>query len=570
MRFLGPDLSTGQPLHTMGAAGPRIAPAFACLAILLAFASVFGSGCSGSGQGRAPIQGEAGSWLVKSPWHGSNPAVVPLASQQGQYNFAGGGQGRTWESDASFEKPEALEVVWSYAISEHTFAYEKQTNIWSTCAVTLSHEGKTLVVAGAYDRKIHCLDGTDGTRLWRFTAGGEIVHAPSAAHIDGRPMIFFTAADRTVYALGADGSKIWSFEALPWSYTVTPSTGSSPVLFRLVPAAGETPGEILMAVTMGLVDAAPLSNIQSGEVIVLRCRDGSVVWRKRIGSTPPVSPTLSAGPDGKGYLIVPDTSGTVWCLDPATGATRWRWTADYFVHGPASIAPAPGIPEGVAAFGTRFGVVSFLRVTDGSMVWSYRAGHYVDATPTRMGFGYEPGSPAGPRPSGEGLDFQLECAAFFGSYDRSFYALGLPAPAPAIAVGSQENPAGAGQVPESVGRGPSSAARLVWRFPTENQILSAALAARTPLGPCLFVPSFDRTLYCLDARTGQRIWQFTHGELIFPYIRRGDANFSSPTAFVVRGPAHAENGKAEKKGTAGRPRLLYPAFDGRLYCFGEK
>lgn len=537
----------------------------------VAFIVIAIAGCSGNSPGRGPVPGEAGTWLVKSPWHertvspgqskvkdgkvDPGPAVLPLNSQPGQTNFAGCGPGRTWSSGVTFENPGILETLWTYEISEHTFAYEKQTNIWSTCAVTLSWKNKTLVIVGAYDRKVHCLDGFDGSRLWRFTAGGEIVQAPTAAIVDGRPMIFFTSTDRTIYALGADGAKIWSFEAMPWSYTVTPSTGSSPILFRVThaptasssaneraQAAEANPdGEILMAVTMGLVDAAPLSNIQSGEVMVLRCSDGKVVWRKRIGSTPPVSPTLAAGHDGKGYLIVPDTSGTVWCLDPATGSTRWRFTADYFVHGSASITPSPGFEDGVAAFGTRFGVVSFLSVTDGATVWSYRAGHYVDATPTRLILGFRE---EGKTPATKGMSWGD--TAFFGSYDRSFYALRLP--------GAPPNRSATDPV------GPSTTPQLMWRFPTENQILSAALAVPTHAGPCLFVPSFDRTLYCLDAATGRQIWTFAHGELIFPYIRRGDANFSSPTAFVAGGQSAA----------AGKPRLLYPAFDGKLYCFGAK
>jgi outer membrane protein assembly factor BamB len=87
-----------------------------------------------------------------------------------------------------------------------------------------------------------------------------------------------------------------------------------------------------------------------------------LLWERQAGrtATPPVI--------ADGALFVADSDAhRVLCLDAATGAPRWQFTAGARVDSP------PTFHEGMILFGCTDGRVYCLRATDGALVWRLRA-----------------------------------------------------------------------------------------------------------------------------------------------------------------------------------------------------
>jgi outer membrane protein assembly factor BamB len=200
-------------------------------------------------------------------------------------------------------------------------------------------------------------------------------------------------------------------------------------------------------------------------------------------------------------LALADTSGVIWFFDPATGDELSKYTCDYFIHSDLSYSKSLK----TLYFGSRFGIISGIDPFTMKLKFSFRAGHYVDSTPALLTHGDKK-------------------YIFAGSYDRSIYCLDA-----------------------------EISNRIIWRFPTDYHIFSSFQCAFFNNEPALLAPGFDRNIYLLDVKTGKKLWKYRHKELLWPYIKRGDALFSSAGVF------HSRNNK--------EPMLIYPAFDGFLYCF---
>jgi outer membrane protein assembly factor BamB len=91
------------------------------------------------------------------------------------------------------------------------------------------------------------------------------------------------------------------------------------------------------------------------------------LWRKHVGSdlTPPVIA------EGKVFVSSMDDY-SVSALDATTGDVLWRFTASGRVDSP------PTVDSGRVVFGCRDGWVYCLRVSDGVMVWRFRAAPAVE------------------------------------------------------------------------------------------------------------------------------------------------------------------------------------------------
>jgi outer membrane protein assembly factor BamB len=479
----------------------------------------------------------------------SNALVSSFKPQKHQLNFFQCNPQRTGSSGVDFKSKE-LKLKWSYKLSDHTFAYNQSTNVWSRSAATLycpdffSH---SLVYIGGYDKKLHCLNSDTGEKVWKYTTGGEIVHSPCTGIIDRTPFVWFTSSDRTIYALNAvTGKKIWSTEVLPWTTTALPSTGSSPVILMI----NNRP---VIYFTFHLIDNNPFKRIESGRLYALDALTGSLLWATELSSSPLNSPcVVTPGSQKEGQkdkslpqqsqkdastalntdqqsstrLAVSDTTGIVWLVDPITGQVIFKHTSDYFIHSDTSYSKETK----ALFFATRFGIITGLNPFDGKIVFSYRTGHYVDSTPSFYN-----------------LDGRN--VIFAGSYDRNIYCIDTK-------LNSSTNGTKtifAGTDYQKNSRTNKNAPSLLWRFRGEHQFFSSIQSVSINGKPCVIASGFDRKLYILDMLTGELIWSFKHGELLWAYIKRGDAMFSSPGAFYAQGTAKAS--------------LIYPAFDGNLYCF---
>lgn len=477
---------------------------FSCLIIL--------SGCTDKSLKKHP------RFLQKSKIKSNS--VSSFKHQKNQQNFFQCNPQRTGSTNVHFKSKE-LKLKWTYKLSDHTFAYNQSTNIWSRSAATLlcseyypKKYPNALIYIGGYDKKLHCIDSETGKKVWRHTTGGEIIHTPCTGIIKDIPYVWFTSSDRTIYALNAvTGKKIWSNEIMPWTTTTLPAYGSSPVILKI----DNSP---ILYFTFHLIDNNPFNRVESGRLYALNAVNGKIVWSIELSNSPLNSPTVVDCINDKKKLTpriaVTDTTGVVWLIDPVTGKLLLKHISDYFIHSDASYSKNIN----TLFFGSRFGIITGLDPLTGDTLFTYRTGHYVDSTPSI-------------------LELNGQNLIFAGSYDRNIYCIDTTEYDTIRLKNNFKNM--------------DQNKFLKWRFKGEYQFFSSCQSAFFEGHSSIIASGFDRKIYIIDIMTGKLIWNFKHGELLWPYIKRGDAIFSSPGVFYSQ---------KEKN-----PKLIYPAFDGILYCF---
>ena len=135
----------------------------------------------------------------------------------------------------------------------------------------------------------HAFDVKKGERLWKFAAGGPILHT---AGVEGGK-VFFGCMDGCVYALhAADGGLAWKFDS-------GLRTGFSTAVLL-------AQGRVFMA-------------NRGGTCFALSQKDGAVAWKQTIGTPILMS---SAADDARVYFAAMDMR--VYALDSGSGRIAWK------------------------------------------------------------------------------------------------------------------------------------------------------------------------------------------------------------------------------------------------------
>jgi outer membrane protein assembly factor BamB len=277
-----------------------------------------------------------------------------------------------------------LRQRWRVRATERVWNYQTRAGVWSSSAAIARVGRRVVIFAGHYDRNLYAFDAKDGRRRWKFPTGGVPTEAPTVALLDGRPAVLFTSTDRCLYAVRADtGKPLWVFETYPWKDTVQPAVGSSPVVV-------DCDGRTRIIFTIWNSDKDPSQPLQRGELIALDVSSPDrAVWRVELGTTPLSSPALASDPEGT-VLIVASLDGKLRGMDAVSGATLWEFTAGAQFGGTPSVGRCGA--ELAAFVGDRFGSVHAIATRSGSLLWTRRVGHMVDATPVvvnRSGWSHE-------------------------------------------------------------------------------------------------------------------------------------------------------------------------------------
>jgi len=111
------------------------------------------------------------------------------------------------------------------------WAYKAGHAIHATpCRVVVG--GRTLAVFGSFDRRVHAVDVATGEAIWTFRTGDMIRSSPLALRQRGAPAVLVYSMDRHLYLLdAADGKRLGEFATggYLWPiYTRSESLGSSP------------------------------------------------------------------------------------------------------------------------------------------------------------------------------------------------------------------------------------------------------------------------------------------------------------------------------------------------------
>ena len=223
---------------------------------------------------------------------------------------------------------------------------------WQFSAIAdVDGDGEMEVVMGSWDRKIYCLQGSDGTLEWSYATGGEIYSSPVVADVDGdgEVEVVVGSYDHKVYCLrGSDGS-------LEWSY----ATGGE---VRSSPAVADVDGDGEMEVVVGSADH---------EVYCLRGSDGALEWSYATGGAVWSSPAVAdVDGDGEMEVVVGSYDSTVYCVRGSDGALEWKYTNASEVHTPGALADVDG--DGKLEFlvpSIHDSILRCLNAENGTLAW---------------------------------------------------------------------------------------------------------------------------------------------------------------------------------------------------------
>jgi len=179
------------------------------------------------------------------------------------------------------------------------------TMIGGTSPPTLgdtSGDGYLEVVFGGGQRNsTYCLNGEDGSLLWKFDTNGTVLSSPALGDLDsnGHLEIVFGSGDGYIYCLnGEDGSLLWKFDT---NGTVLSS-----------PALGDLDGDLCLEVVVGNYN---------GSVYCLNGEDGSLLWKFLGGPQDNPSSSASLGDvDGDNRLEVVVSQGSYLFLLDGNGS----------------------------------------------------------------------------------------------------------------------------------------------------------------------------------------------------------------------------------------------------------
>jgi outer membrane protein assembly factor BamB len=201
------------------------------------------------------------------------------------------------------------------------------------------------------------LDAATGAERWRYD-GFPFVSSPAVA--EGR--VYVASVDGHLYAFRAiDGQVIHRLPALD---AASCTTGSSPVV-----------SGVLVIVSFGcfgpedIADTIPWSDL-SGYLVAYDTATGSEVWRLGMsGFDPMISPAVSGD-----VALIADSrdadyaTGTVYAVEVASGAERWRFDAN------TGFVSTPAIHMGIVLVVGWSGDLYALDLATGSERWRFKLG----------------------------------------------------------------------------------------------------------------------------------------------------------------------------------------------------
>ncbi|MEZ4587702.1 MAG: PQQ-binding-like beta-propeller repeat protein [Gemmatimonadales bacterium] len=329
-----------------------------------------------------------------------------------------------------------------------------------------------------------------GRIAWRYRTGGTVRSSPIL--VDST--LYVGSSDGALYALAAsDGSARWSFD------TGGP-IGSAPA------ARGGTVYVANREHTLFALDRA----------------SGRERWRVETGPDLPLawgwegwdyftsSPTLADS-----LLLFASGDGTLYALDPETGAERWR------VETERRFRATPAVSGGVVYLGGGDGIFRALDLATGRERWRFET---KGATMSAADFGFD-------RTQIQSSAAVLDGTVYFGSRDASLYALDAATGTErwSFVDGSSWVSASPAVTQSLVVSARSSSTRVRALDRTSGEVrwmvTTGALVLTSPVvaGETVYVGNGGGTLFALDLATGAERWRLRLGYGIYgtPVVAEG-------------------------------------------------
>lgn len=310
--------------------------------------------------------------------------------------------------------------------------------------------------------------------LWRFDAGGEILHTPVS---DGE-RIFFAVKGGRLFAVDLNGSLLWEKQ-----FTRINDAGQPmPVRFDAPPACG---GDLVIAGTT------------RGTVLAMDAKTGDEKWRYETGGILTGSPNFIPA---NGVIVLDQASGALHALELSTGALKWK------TDGVERCDGSPGVSGGRIVFGSCAAALHLYSAEDGTHLLDIETGggaEIAGGTAVSGNFAF-----AGTR------DGSLFCADLtsgvlvWSSRQSASQTFSTPAVTDRQAVYSSDN--GFVYAADRVTGG------LLWSFET------GGLPGSPVVSKDMVIVTSDGILHLLDLKSGQKIWsKEISDEITSPAVIRG-------------------------------------------------
>ncbi|MCW4028216.1 MAG: PQQ-binding-like beta-propeller repeat protein [Candidatus Bathyarchaeota archaeon] len=243
--------------------------------------------------------------------------------------------------------------------------------VWSSPAVA---EGVVLV--GAKDCKIYCLNVSTGELVWSYPVGHEVNSSPTIFNGTGIVGCF----DGNVYCMNLSSGKP------VWVSSVGGAVFSSPEVYGGCVFVGSglqglyclnaSNGDVLWSFpTDARVNSSPaifegvVYFVCNRDVFAVNVSSGREIWRQftgSLGNTPCIF---------GGCVYVGSYDGTFFCLDAATGRQIWKYQTD------GSIVSSAAAMDGCVFVGSEDNCVYCFNATNGEKLWQTATGYWVCSSP---------------------------------------------------------------------------------------------------------------------------------------------------------------------------------------------
>nr|XP_018673187.1 beta-alanine-activating enzyme isoform X2 [Ciona intestinalis] len=208
-------------------------------------------------------------------------------------------------------------------------------------------------------------------------------------------------------------------------------------------------------------------------LVCLNLMKGNVEWETKLGGRIESSACLT--PDGH-YVVVGCYDGNVYALHVKHGLVYWK----FFTGSEVKSSPCPGINGSVIYIGSHSGSIHCLdiKVHDPSIIVCSLAGRVLSlyAENGRRSWCLNLGKPIFSSPS------VSESGIFVACVDCCLYKLD------------------------------HISGDVTWSYQTMEPIFSSPTVASTPSNNVVFIGSHDGNLYCINADTGSKLWEFPSSE----------------------------------------------------------
>ena len=259
-----------------------------------------------------------------------------------------------------------------------------------------------------------------------------------------------------------------------------PTTTTAPPVTRIAPTTTTTPQIGQMTVPGAMFRANPQhTGVYAGSAP----RAANVLWKFETDDTIYSSPTVAGG-----IVYFGNGSGNFYALDAKTGGKKWTFKAGNAIESSAAVG------EGVVYLGSWDGFLYALDAATGQPRWKFKTGGPITSSPVLT-----------------------DGVVYFGSADAKLYAVdaatgqqkwtcltgGEVDSSPAV-VGSVVVVGSADQYVTGVN---ARNGQATWKFKTGGAVTSSPAV----MGGVVYVGSQDKNLYALDLATGKEKWRFKTG-----------------------------------------------------------